>query len=424
MFASFRTIIGLGSRLSINPSRRGMAVVAATALIGTGAFFSQKSFLLAEEKSKFAPRSDSGFNGQKADETSEWKKKIFGNYENRIRELSSPEKVFAYFASQEKDGERFMTPEDFVRAITPYDPTSSNVGPGNSRGDSEVNPKSLEIFKRIDQNGDGLISFSEFIFYTTLLSIPTKYFSVAFRMFDEDGNGEIDQGEFRNIVRFLATHNPVAQAERSSALSEHSLSEIGSYPVFFGNDGKKKLTFSEFSSFITSLRETVLELQFNTIATGAPTITSQQFAISVVSYGNLSRNSTFFQSKIDQLASNSTRISLSEFKNFYKALDHIGEIDFALRTYVTLGDAFTKQDYKRAAKAVAGVDLTESQLDILFFIFDKDGDNKLDYDEFVGVMKGVKSYGLSKPRDLGVGRFFDCLSTCWKSEIVDRNSAF
>ncbi len=41
-----------------------MAVVAATALIGTGAFFSPKSFLLAEEKSKFTPRSDSGFNGQ------------------------------------------------------------------------------------------------------------------------------------------------------------------------------------------------------------------------------------------------------------------------------------------------------------------------------------------------------------------------
>ena len=51
------------------------------------------------------------------------KKSMFGNYENRIRRHANPEKVFEYFASVTgDDGEVYMTPEDFVRAVTPYNP--------------------------------------------------------------------------------------------------------------------------------------------------------------------------------------------------------------------------------------------------------------------------------------------------------------
>ena len=45
-------------------------------------------------------------------------------YENRIRQYSTPDKVFRYFASLKvvhigEDNEVFMTPEDFVRSLTP-----------------------------------------------------------------------------------------------------------------------------------------------------------------------------------------------------------------------------------------------------------------------------------------------------------------
>lgn len=56
-----------------------------------------------------------------------YKTRLYGNYENRLRLHSDPEKVFEYFASVEVDGdgdgddeERFMTPDDFLRAITPF----------------------------------------------------------------------------------------------------------------------------------------------------------------------------------------------------------------------------------------------------------------------------------------------------------------
>jgi hypothetical protein len=43
-----------------------------------------------------------------------------GNYENRLRKFSSPERVFEYFSSVEIDKQFYMTRADLARAITPY----------------------------------------------------------------------------------------------------------------------------------------------------------------------------------------------------------------------------------------------------------------------------------------------------------------
>lgn len=45
-------------------------------------------------------------------------------YENRIRDYSTPDKIFRYFATlkvyvDSHEAEVFMTPDDFVRSITP-----------------------------------------------------------------------------------------------------------------------------------------------------------------------------------------------------------------------------------------------------------------------------------------------------------------
>lgn len=45
-------------------------------------------------------------------------------YENRIRAYSTPDKIFRYFATlkvigEHGDAEVYMTPQDFIRSITP-----------------------------------------------------------------------------------------------------------------------------------------------------------------------------------------------------------------------------------------------------------------------------------------------------------------
>ena len=46
--------------------------------------------------------------------------RTIGNYENRLRRFSSPERVFAYFSSVEINDEYFMTRDDLARAVTPF----------------------------------------------------------------------------------------------------------------------------------------------------------------------------------------------------------------------------------------------------------------------------------------------------------------
>ncbi|ESR63599.1 hypothetical protein CICLE_v10008054mg [Citrus x clementina] len=124
-----------------------------------------------------------------------YRRKIFFNYEKRIRLRSPPEKVFEYFASlRSPEGELLMRPADLMRAIVPVFPPSEShlVRDGYLRGErrpGELRCAPSEFFMLFDMNNDGLISFKEYIFFVTLLSIPESSFSVAFKMFDIDNNG-------------------------------------------------------------------------------------------------------------------------------------------------------------------------------------------------------------------------------------------
>ncbi|KAL2572984.1 hypothetical protein AAZV13_17G098200 [Glycine max] len=124
-----------------------------------------------------------------------YRRRVFFNYEKRIRLQSPPEKVFQYFASvRSPSGEVFMTPADLMRAIVPvFPPSESNrVREGFLRGElvpGELQCEPSKNFMLFDTNNDGLISFVEYIFFVTLLSIPESSFSVAFKMFDIDNNG-------------------------------------------------------------------------------------------------------------------------------------------------------------------------------------------------------------------------------------------
>jgi EF-hand domain pair len=54
-----------------------------------------------------------------APEAPSLKESIVGSYEDRVRNFSSPSRVFEFFASV-SGPQTFMTPEDFARAVTPY----------------------------------------------------------------------------------------------------------------------------------------------------------------------------------------------------------------------------------------------------------------------------------------------------------------
>lgn len=218
---------------------------------------------------------------------------------------------------------------------------------------------------------------------------------------------------------------PFETVSLTRVASSEEVENAGVYPVFFGKDGKKKLGHEEFATFLHRLRQAVLHMQFD-ILTRSPdhavnTIAATDFASSLISYANL-RSGPGYLDRLEKLKANKYKISFKEYQDFNSVLDHLDEIDFAINSFLTTGDPFKPHHLKRAAKAVANVSLTDEIIDIVFFLFDKDGDGRLDYEEFVGVMQGRKDLGLTKPRDLGLARFVSCFKDCWSSEMSNRSS--
>lgn len=356
-------------------------------------------------------------NKAKADEQQSLREKLIQNYENRIRNLSTPEKVFAYFASVDKDGEALMTPEDFIRSLTPYDFPHGGV-PSSKRHWSEVVGK-IQIpafFKFCDVNGDGLLSFAEYLFFITLLSIPEHEFRIAFKMIDTDANGKIDQDEFLEVLNVMKNRSAVGQRQRTygTPLTSEDNFKPGVLPFFFGEDGKKALSFEQFSKFLQDLQDEVRKLEFGLYdKEKVGSISLRDFGRLLISHATL-RNFGDYVKRVELIDPNEV-ITFKEFSDFERLLNSLDDMQLAIETYG--GDShFTKETFAKAAFAVANVQLSKKQVDAVFAVFDADGDQKLEPEEFVNVMKRRKTRSLHEPRDLGFTRTVNCVSKCIKGQ--------
>ena len=72
----------------------------------------------------------------------------------------------------------------------------------------------LEFFSLADTDGDGLISFSEYLFFLMLLATPEHHFAVAFRVLDADQSGYVDMREFMQIVEHNSSPAVLRQGKR------------------------------------------------------------------------------------------------------------------------------------------------------------------------------------------------------------------
>jgi Ca2+-binding EF-hand superfamily protein len=66
-----------------------------------------------------------------------------------------------------------MTPFDFMRSLLPYRVSENEVS-------KEQLTSAQELFKLADTDADGLISFSEYLVFITLLGTPVDSWKVSF----------------------------------------------------------------------------------------------------------------------------------------------------------------------------------------------------------------------------------------------------
>lgn len=162
-----------------------------------------------------------------------------------------------------------MTPEDFVRSLTPGVMQPRNLGLDKfkifdpttyKRSDYSDNDS---IFHKL--GGHGLINFSDYLFLMTLLSMPQSEFKLAFSIFDYRGDGQLDKEEFGKMQKLLLTQTTVGQKHRDHVLGGSSFkwtnnSAISNY--FFGDDGKRKLHLDTLLEFQHHLHRDILKIEF------------------------------------------------------------------------------------------------------------------------------------------------------------------
>ncbi|XP_010527118.1 PREDICTED: calcium uptake protein 1, mitochondrial [Tarenaya hassleriana] len=295
-----------------------------------------------------------------------FRRKVFFNYEKRLRLQSPPEKVFEYFASvRTAEGERMMKPADLMRAIVQVFPPSEShlIREGHLNGErspGELRCSPSEFFMLFDVDNDGLISFKEYIFFVTLLSIPESSFSVAFKMFDLNHNGEIDKDEFKKVMSLMRSQHRQGvfhrDGLRTGFKTSGSVEDGGLVEYFFGKDGNEKLKHDKFVQFMRDLTDEMLRLEFaHYDYKGRGTISGKDFALSMVAAADLNHLGKLLD-RVDELGDHphlhDIRISLDEFKQFAKLRIKLGQFSMALFTCGEANGLLTMEDFKRAAAHV------------------------------------------------------------------------
>lgn len=347
-------------------------------------------------------------------------------YENRIRAYSTPDKIFRYFATlrvynEQGESEIFMTPEDFLRSLTPGVKQPEGLGLDQYKkveikdtNKALLTPNKESIFYKL--GASGLIGFSEYMFLLTILSASKRHFEIAFRMFDLNGDGNVDYEEFDKVQTIIRSQTSVGMRHRDHSNTGNIYKFFGSAlsTYFFGPNLDRKLTIEKFLEFQKQLQTEILTLEFQRKRPNAEGfIREVDFADLLLTYAGLSeKKHVKMLKRVKKIFKNSRGISLDDYLLFFHFLNDINDVDTALTFYHIAGASIDPPTLKHVAKTVAHLDLNDHIIDVVFILFDENMDGQLSNREFVAVMKERLHRGLEKPKDTGFVKLMDSVWKC------------
>ncbi|KAL7751137.1 Calcium uptake protein 1, mitochondrial [Sorochytrium milnesiophthora] len=352
-----------------------------------------------------------------------WKRRKIGRYENRIRAYSHPRKVFHYFATVLKGDSVYMTPEDFVRSLIPYRDVPDSERP-DERYRRLKTQSAIELFKLADTDGDGVISYPEYMLFLALLLIPQEHYRIAFRVFDFDNSGNLSHDEF---VRFVDSQTGDSTAPFFERLGrqEHSRLSMadchGLLELFFGRQaGDRTMSYDEFLGFMQRLRFELLKLEYYqyNVRMADDTISLKDFAYALISgtdYHHLGK----YHGIIENMPSQSSeRIGFAQFAQFDALIESIDDLTLALNICsrsehnLALRHLVPPDDFRRAVKASSDIALTDGQMQVLTKLFGGESDGLIDYRQFMRAIVSRQQMGLDSRRDVGFARLMGKMWTC------------
>ncbi|KAG4944276.1 Calcium uptake protein, mitochondrial [Glycine soja] len=326
-----------------------------------------------------------------------FRRKVFFNYEKRIRLRSPPEKVFEYFASdRSSEGEVLMKPADLMRAVVPVFPPSESHLVRDGYLEGERRPGHLccpssEFFMLFDVNNDGLISFKE----------------------------EINKEEFKKVMALMRSRHRQGvhhrDGLRTGLKASDSVEDGGLVEYFFDKDGNGCLQHDKFVNFLRGLHDEILRLEFaHYDYQSCQTISAKDFALSMVASADMSHLGRLLE-RVDGLNDDprlkDARITFEDFKNFAELRKKLLPFSLALFSFGEVNGLLTRDDFQRAASHVCGISLSDTVVEIVFHLFDANRDGNLSFDEFVRVLH-KRERDIAQPVETGIRGWLSCGWNC------------
>ncbi|KAM6222016.1 calcium uptake protein 3, mitochondrial isoform 2-T2 [Rhynchocyon petersi] len=375
---------------------------------------------------------------------------------------TSRERRFRLFASIECDGQLFMTPYDFILAVTTDEPKYGKTWKSFSKQElnqmlSETPPVwkgSSKLFRNLKERG--VISYTEYLFLLCILTKPHAGFRIAFNMFDTDGNEMVDKKEFLVLQEIFRKKNEKRETkgdEEKRALlvlktdgeelvsrsywdtlrrntSQALFSDLAERADditslvadttllvhFFGRKGKAELNFEDFYRFMDNLQTEVLEIEFLSYSNGMNTISEEDFAHILLRYTNVENTSVFLEN-VRYSIPEEKGITFDEFRSFFQFLNNLEDFAIALNMYNFASRSIGQDEFKRAVYVATGLKLSPHLVNTVFKIFDVDKDDQLSYKEFIGIMKDRLHRGFRGYKTI---QKYPTFKSCLKKELHSR----
>ncbi|XP_030668198.1 calcium uptake protein 3, mitochondrial isoform X3 [Nomascus leucogenys] len=356
---------------------------------------------------------------------------------------TSRERRFRLFASIECEGQLFMTPYDFILAVTTDEPKVAKTWKSLSKQElnqmlTETPPVwkgSSKLFRNLKERG--VISYTEYLFLLCILTKPHAGFRIAFNMFDTDGNEMVDKKEFLVLQEIFRKKNEKREAKGDE--EKHAMLRLQLYGYhsptnsradditslvtdttllvhFFGKKGKAELNFEDFYRFMDNLQTEVLEIEFLSYSNGMNTISEEDFAHILLRYTNVENTSVFLEN-VRYSIPEEKGITFDEFRSFFQFLNNLEDFAIALNMYNFASRSIGQDEFKRAVYVATGLKLSPHLVNTVFKIFDVDKDDQLSYKEFIGIMKDRLHRGF---RGYKTVQKYPTFKSCLKKELHSR----
>ncbi|AIN95699.1 mitochondrial calcium uptake 1, putative [Leishmania panamensis] len=311
---------------------------------------------------------------------------------------------FLHYASvrKRKGGPMYMTVEDFVLALL--------ASPEKVLPNPAIVQDLQRLFESMDANGDGYISFPEFRFLMSLLTSNPRDVETLFRIVDTDKSGTLSLEEFANVLRGATKDEAVVRS-----LLKPSTRRNGVVRALFGDEAApRKCSLSELEAVIRSVRTEVWKAEFRQYDVEQhDCITAEEFAALIARQVLGSHLPYYLVENIRCLHGSGDVVTLNMWLGLNEAMLYADQLAAHVEMFLSSGMPVTKRDFHRLMSMTEVSALPNTTVDIIFALFDKNGDGSMEIDEFLFIMRKKVRYHYSVPPRMRKSlprRFLECSS--------------